>query len=126
MTYTTETTKSIPLIPVSKSELENILKAQSDSVTNWIKSIEFKADVNQSCMIPDTDGSVLMVLVGVEENIIDQAGQTLWSISTLAKNLPVGQYHLQCDWSDEHKLNAAIGWGLGDYSFDFFKQDFLT
>ncbi len=125
MTYTTETTESIPLIPVSKSELETFLKAQPESVSNWVKSIEFKAAENQSCMVPDKDGSLLMVLVGVEENLIDKAGQTLWSISTLAKNLPVGQYHLQCDWSDADKLNAAIGWGLGDYSFDFFKLGFM-
>ena len=125
MTYTTETTESIPLIPVSKSELETVLKAQPESVSNWVKSIEFKAVENQSCMVPDKDGSLLMVLVGVEENLIDKAGQTLWSISTLPKNLPVGQYHLQCDWTDADKLNAAIGWGLGDYSFDFFKQDFM-
>ena len=125
MTYTTETTKSIPLIPVSKSELEKVLKAQSEAVSNWVGSIEFTASANQSCMIPDADGSVLMVLVGVEDNITEQAGGALWSLASLPKKLPVGQYHLHCDWSDEDKLSAAIGWGLGDYSFDFFKQDFM-
>ena len=125
MTYTTETTKSIPLIPVSKSSLHNVLKAQPESVSNWVKSIEFNADVNQSCIIPDADGSVLMVLVGIEENLTELSGQAIWSLSSLAKKLPVGQYHLHCDWSDEDKLNAAIGWGLGDYRFDFFKQDFM-
>jgi len=125
MAYTTENTKSIPLIPVSKKELEEFIKKQPEKVSNWIKSIEFKASENQSCMIPDDDGSVLMVLVGVSENITKQAGMTLWSLSSLAKKLPVGQYHLQCDWTAEDKLSAAIGWGLGDYSFDFFKQNFM-
>ncbi|MEH6455847.1 MAG: leucyl aminopeptidase family protein [Cocleimonas sp.] len=125
MTYTTETTKSIPLIPVTKSGLEELLQTQEVSVVNWVKTIEFNADVNQSCMIPGVDGSLSMVLVGVQDNIENQAGQTLWSLSALAKNLPVGQYHLQSDWSQEHKLSAAIGWGLGDYSFDFFKQNFM-
>ena len=125
MTYTTDNTTSIPLIPVSKSELNNVLKAHPESVSNWVKSIEFEANENQSCMVPNGDGSLSMVLVGVAENIIEKAGETLWSISTLVKNLPVGQYQLQCDWSEEDKLNAAIGWGLGDYSFDFFKAGFM-
>lgn len=125
MTYTTETSKSIPLIPVSKSQLEDFLKAQSEIVLNWVNNIDFKADANQSCLIPDVDGSVLMVLVGIEENIIDQVGQTLWCLSSLPKSLPAGQYHLNCDWSAKDKLNACIGWGLGDYNFDFFKHDFM-
>ena len=122
MTYTTETTSSIPLIPVSKSSLENVLKAQSDAVSNWLNNIEFEANEGQSCMVPDTDGSLMMVLVGIQEDITKQPGQTIWSISTLAKSLPVGQYHLECDWSESDKLNAAIGWGLGDYSFDFYME----
>ncbi|MGK0271620.1 MAG: leucyl aminopeptidase [Cocleimonas sp.] len=125
MTYTTETTPSIPLIPVSKSSLESVLKAQTDAVSNWLNNIEFEANENQSCMVPDTDGSLMMVLVGIQEDITKQPGQTIWSISTLAKSLPVGKYHLECDWSESDKLNAAIGWGLGDYSFDFFKQGFM-
>ena len=125
MTYTTETTASTPLIPVSKSQLNDVLLAHPEWVSNWVKSIEFDAEVNQSCMIPDGEGSLLMVLVGTEESITEIAGKTLWSISTLAQNLPAGNYHLQCDWSDEHKLSASIGWGLGDYSFNFFKQNFM-
>lgn len=125
MSYTTENNTSIPLIPVSTADLESTINAQSDWVSSWVNNVEFKAKENQSCLVPDSDGSILMVLVGVKENIVDIAGQTLWSLSALAKKLPVGQYHLQCDWSEEHKLNAAIGWGLGDYSFDFFKQSFM-
>lgn len=125
MSYTTEKNKSIPLIPVSKTSLENTINAQSEWVVNWVKNVEFKAEENQSCLVPDSDGSILMVLVGVDEKVVEEAGQALWSLSTLAKNLPVGQYHLECDWTDDLKLDAAIGWGLGDYSFDFFKQNFM-
>lgn len=125
MTYTTEKTENTPLIPVSESDLESTLDSHSEWSKNWVKNVEFKAKENTFCLVPDANGSISMVLVGIKDGITKEAGQTLWSISTLAKKLPVGQYVLDCDWSDEDKLSAAIGWGLGDYSFDFFKQDFI-
>lgn len=125
MTYTTERKDSTPLVPVSKNNLEDFLSKQPDAVSLWAKNMEFNAGVNQSCIIPGEDGSLLMVIVGVAENITDVTGQTLWSLSTLAKELPVGQYFIDCDWSDSDKIYASIGWGLGDYSFDFFKKDFM-
>jgi len=122
MPYTTENNTSIPLIPVSKSNLEDSIKTKSEWVLNWIQNVEFTAEENQSCLVPDSDGSILMVLVGVNEKVTEEAGLAMWSLSTLAKNLPVGQYHLDCDWAEDKKLEACIGWGLGDYNFDFFKR----
>ena len=125
MPYTTENNTSIPLIPVSKSNLEDSIKTKSEWVLNWIQNVEFTAEENQSCLVPDSDGSILMVLVGVNEKVTEEAGLAMWSLSTLAKNLPVGQYHLDCDWAEDKKLEACIGWGLGDYNFDFFKRNFM-
>ena len=125
MSYTTEKNESIPLIPVSQSDFESTLKNHPESVTNWVKSIGFTAKENESCLVPNASGGVLMVLVGVADTILAEAGATLWVLSSLPKTLPVGHYHLVADWSEQDKLQAAIGWGLGDYSFDFFKQDFM-
>ncbi|MEE9309893.1 MAG: leucyl aminopeptidase family protein, partial [Cocleimonas sp.] len=49
----------------------------------------------------------------------------IWSIANLAKKLPVSVYHLAADWDEHELIQAMIGWGLGAYSFDFFKRDFL-
>jgi len=125
MSYTTEKSKSIPLIPISANELEGFLKNQPELVGNWVNNVEFKAKTNESCLVPNEDGTVLMVLVGIEENLLEQPGQSMWALSSLPKNLPIGQYQLECEWSEFDRVNASIGWGLGDYSFDFFKQDFM-
>jgi len=77
MTYTTEATKSIALIPVSKSELEDFLKKQTETIINWVKSVEFTASVNESCIVPDANGSISMVLIGVEEQITKKAGTSV-------------------------------------------------
>ena len=76
-----------PLIPVSQSELDSVLKEHPEWVANWVYNIGFKAKENHSCLIPDKEGSILMVLVGVAEEILSQPGQTMWAISTLAKKL---------------------------------------
>ncbi len=125
MTYTTEKNNSVPLIPVSSSELDETLKKYPDSVSKWVASTDFEAKPDQFNVIPDADGSVLMVLVGVEENITEKPELLMWSIADLPKKLSAGHYHLKASWTDYQKIKAIIGWGLGDYSFDFFKADFL-
>ncbi len=125
MSFTTEKNNSTPLNPVSSSELQEMLKQYPDTVSKWVSNTAFEAKPDQFCVIPDADGSMLMVLVGVEENITKKPDLLMWSIADLPKKLPAGQYHLAASWSDDEKIKASIGWGLGDYSFDFFKADFL-
>ncbi|WP_299881433.1 M17 family metallopeptidase [uncultured Cocleimonas sp.] len=125
MSYTTENNHSIPLNPVSSSELEAKLKQYPENVSKWVASNGFEAKPDQFCVVPDANGALSMVFVGVEENITSKPELLMWSIAGLPKNLPAGQYHLETNWSEAEKLKATIGWGLGDYSFDFFKADFL-
>jgi len=125
MSYTTENNHSIPLNPVSSSELETTLKQYPENVSKWVVSNGFEAKPDQLCVVPDANGALSMVFVGVEENITNKPELLMWSIAGLPKNLPAGQYHLEANWSEAEKLKATIGWGLGDYSFDFFKADFL-
>ena len=125
MSYTTEIKNSIALIPVSKNTLADTLNEYPETVGSWVESSAFKAKPEEFCMVPDTSGGISMVLVGIDENMNQFAGFAMWTIAGLSKKLPLGYYHLECGWDDSEKLQAAIGWGLGAYSFDFFKQDFL-
>ena len=125
MSYTTENKSNIAIIPVTKNTLVDALNTYPNTVSSWVKSSGFKAKPDEFCLVPDKSGNIEKVLVGVAEKIQSDTGIAMWAISTLPKKLPLGQYHLECDWNDLLKLQAAIGWGLGAYSFDFFKQDFL-
>lgn len=121
MAFTTEQNNSIPLIPMVKDSLESFLNDQPESLANWVRNTSFKATPNEFCLVPDASGEILTVLFGVEKQT---GGSRIWSIASLSKKLPAQNYHLECDWQDNEKLQAAIGWGLGAYSFDFFKKDF--
>ena len=125
MTYTTENKNSIPLIPLDKNTFEVFIKSQSKFESSWIKNTEFKAKAEEFCIVPNQAGAIEKVLIGVSENIQKCAGECMWSIAALPKQLPIGQYHLESAWAEEEQIQAAIGWGLGDYSFNFFKADFL-
>jgi leucyl aminopeptidase len=129
MNYTTDDCPSIPLIPVKKTGLEDLLTEQTDFVTTWINNNNFKAEENDFCLVPDETGQTAMVLFGVHDDFesklenIDAA--SIWTISDLSKKLPVAVYQLVCEWNELQQVQAMIGWGLGAYSFDFFKKDFL-
>ncbi len=125
MSYTTEEINAVPLVAITKSGLESYLSNQSESVSRWVLSSNFKAKENEFCIVPTESNEMAMVLFGVDEQVNKAESSKIWAIAALAKKLPLQNYVLDCDWSQEDKLQAAIGWGLGAYSFDFFKADFL-
>ena len=126
-----DNSSSIALVPVTKAELVDFLAEQSEFVSNWVSNSSFKAKPHDFCLVPNELGNTAMVLFGLHtkpESINSESNTDaapIWAISSLAKKLPVAIYHLECDWDKDSQLKAMIGWGLGAYSFDFFKKDFI-
>ena len=126
MSFITESSNSIPLVPLIKNELDDYLKEQSDVVSNWVNHSSFKASPDEFCIVPNPQGTIDRILCGVQEKSVENPDSaSIWSISSLATSLPEGEYHLQTNWSENEQIQAAIGWGLGAYRFDFFKKEFL-
>ena len=107
---------TIPLIPCSKKQFKGILKQQSKRVRRWIKQSNFKAKKGEFCLIPSKKGEIKSVLFSVSNEI-----EYRWVLSFLAEKLPLGNYHLQADWSNEQQEQAAEGWGLACYQFERYK-----
>ncbi len=126
MSFITECSNSIPLVPVVKNELEIYLNEQSDFLRNWVAQSSFEAKPSSFCIIPNQDGKIDRILCGIEHASPDNPDSArIWSMSSLATSLPEGEYHIESNWSENEQIQAAIGWGLGAYRFDFFKKDFL-
>jgi len=125
MSYTTNESNTLPLVPVTKSSLESYLSQLPDSQAEWVRNADFKALPDQFCLLPDESNQISMVLFGLDESLLESGKSKIWSMAALPKKLPPHNYHLECDWQFEDKIQAAIGWGLGSYSFDFFKESFL-
>lgn len=126
MSFIIESSSSVALVPVLKSQLSDVLKGQSVFISNWVLNTNFKAKKGEFCIVPDENGAIQKVFFSQQkQSNINPDSAPIWSIASLSKLLPVGDYHLECDWNEADKIQAAIGWGLGAYSFDFFKKDFL-
>ncbi len=117
MPYTTPSdAPSIPLQPVRKDDLDTWRRQAPESTTAWLDSTGFKAKPGELRLVPGAGGRVEAVVFGA------QPEGYLWQLGGLSANLPAGRYHLDANWSPEERELAALGWGLGAYRFDRYRE----
>lgn len=75
----------------------------------------FKGKAGQILMLPTPDGKPGLVLAGV-----GSAKPDLWDWSAIAAKLPGGVYRL--DIPAFHPTHAALGWALGGYCFERYRE----
>lgn len=108
---------SIPVLPVTEESLAEERAHLPDFVNNWLDLNEFTGKTGEICVLPDVAGNLGTAMVGY-----DPEDSLLWSLADLPKQLPEGEYHLESVWSEQDQALAAIGWGLGQYTFNDFKE----
>lgn len=112
--YTPST--SIPIFPISESDLSVWLKAQAPRVQNWADSVAFRAKPGSVGLICNPDGQLEKVLVGVA----DDADNLVFG--QLPNALPKGHYHIESTRTAEQLYPAYLAWGLGSYQFTTYKK----
>lgn len=102
---------------VTATSLPQWEKKQSDAVRNWFKANKFTGKAGSYALIPDKDGGLSRVIVGVSEPL------SMWDLAALPGCLPEGTYILDGvkAGNDENKL--ALGWMLGCYRFALHKKN---
>lgn len=116
MYYIDSSESVITCILVVAKSWPSFIKKQSQRVQNWLTANQFTARSAQVCCMPDPDGKMQTVYVGIE-NKNDYS-----AIATLATKLPAGQYKLQGTVSFE----AHLFWGLAQYRFSKYKDNNLA
>ena len=101
---------SIPLRPIQTDTLSSWLETQPAAVKRWVESVGFEAGAGRSLAIPDEEGNIREVLLGVSDS--------LWDWSTLPNELPAHAYHIDSALTRDESNCAALGWALGTYRFD--------
>lgn len=85
-------------------------------VPRWVAASEFAAKGGQVLLVPDKQGALSCVLLGV-------AGvEPQWQLAKLPTVLPKGKYHVADDVSSAEADALCLGWGLGLYVFDRYKK----
>ena len=104
---------SILLVPIHAKFLEDWLVSQDKKTQNWVNNQGFIAADSQFCTIPNEVGDIGKIVFGVSDD-----DHLRWALGHISPALPEGNYHLDEDLADDEAEALAVGWGLGQYSFD--------
>ena len=100
---------------VSKPALASWRQVQDERTRAWLDAANFKAGANELVRLPNTDGTPGRLVAGIGERA------ALESLGALAAKLPTGDYRL-VGVDGEQAYRLALGWGMGAYRFDAYKQ----
>lgn len=108
--------KTIPIYVVNQASYSTWLSSQGENVKSWLKATEFKPDAASFSCIPDSDGTIKMVVCAI-------AADDWRDLGVLPLSLPSGIYSF-ADFQNEYQ--SALAWGLGAYQFTRYKKSGKT
>lgn len=118
--FTTRSSESIPIWPVHRDRLETWLGEQQRVTRDWVQANGFAADRNRVLSVPDGDGRLVGVVLGLGPE--SESGPRIWDFAGLPGLLPEGSFFFEVDWPSWVATRAALGWALGSYRFSRYRQ----
>ncbi len=120
--FTTEAQEQpVEITPVNKDTFSDWLTSQSGQLANWVKKTGFYAEPGKSLILPPEDGGkplgVLLGTVGKND---------IWSWGEAAEHLASATYSIGGKPNDTDLDNATLGWALGSYAFNRYRQSKKT
>lgn len=111
---------AIPLVLVTASSYTRLRKKLSAIQVQWLDQNDFQAKAGNYCAVPGDDGSVERFVCGVAD-LADP-----FAIADLPLLLPAGLYALEGSGVKGNLESLAVGWGIGAYQFDRYKESRRT
>jgi leucyl aminopeptidase len=106
-----------PLIAVRASTLPEVLAGLDAPARDWVKAHAWSAQPDTWLAIPDANGALACVLVGVEDVGNPHA------LGVLPMTLPAGRYRLHDTLGERiDPALAYLGWGLAAYQFTRYRK----
>lgn len=110
----------IPIKPLLKTHFDSWVNKQDAYVRHWLHSNRFIAEPGTSCLVPDRDGKISTLLVGLA------TPDDYWAFGDLPLRLSGEHYYLDLAepiWAEpEQWQRPIIAWGLGSYSFSRYQK----
>jgi leucyl aminopeptidase len=111
---------AIPIVAVDPERIDAVAAVLPERARAWLASTGFKPDAGSVAVLPDDNGKIAQVMLGLGQ------GDDPWVTGGLAKGLPRGTYALAevagaapADFASW----AALAWALGGYSFSRYKSE---
>ena len=114
---TDDRTGAVPLVAVGKSGLPAWRETASPAERDWAAATGFAAEAGKLALLPDREGRLGRVLVGVPEG-----EAAMWAFAGLSESLPPGKYRIEALPEGGDPSRAALGWALGTYAFDLYRK----
>jgi leucyl aminopeptidase len=111
---------SRPIHLVYEETLEQWRSAQSELTRNWLAANAFKAERHKVLLVPQADGALGAVVVGLGRR--GREPVSCWHASALPDRLPEGHYHLAQPLPAHSALQFAYGWAYGHYRFERYRR----
>ena len=107
---------AIPLKPLDKATFKAWQAKAAKTQKQWADAAGFKANPGQVILLPTAQGLIKEVLFGQQEQ------GYLYQLAAIYGSLPAGNYRLECDWTEDQKRQAMLGWGLAAYRFERYRK----
>lgn len=117
---TSSSEAAVPIIAVCPDEFTALISKQNNRLKNWLQVNDFKAESGSICLLPDRDGKIKKVFLGIENS------DDFWAFAALPNKLASGVYQIQLDCNTEQLQRIAIAWGLGTYKFTVYKKEHIS
>ncbi|MGI3185837.1 leucyl aminopeptidase family protein [Nioella aestuarii] len=114
---------AIPVTCISPDALEGALDALPAAQAAWARSTGFAASLAEPCVLPDPEGGIARVLLGLGTDAA--RARKRFAIGAALAALPEGTYRLVDGLPETEREEAALGWLLSGYRFGRYK-DALT
>jgi leucyl aminopeptidase len=108
--------KVAALIPLTSEDFPKWLASQDGATKGWIEVNRFEARAGEVLLLPSGDGEVRRVVFGHDPR------NTLWGYAALSGRLPPGAYAIAPVLKKDAADAAALGWLIGGYKFDRYKE----
>ncbi|SHH53965.1 leucyl aminopeptidase family protein [Marivita hallyeonensis] len=111
---------ALPLHVLDADEVALWAGQQSDQVRTWVKASGFKGAIGSALMIPGPDGKPVAALVGYGAEAKRKRGR--FAVAAAMTALAPGAYRIESGVPDEKLEEEALGWLLGSYSFNRYRE----
>ncbi|HVB16537.1 MAG TPA: leucyl aminopeptidase family protein [Stellaceae bacterium] len=108
---------AVPLVAVSKAGLAAWRERASARERDWALATGFSGEAGKLALIPDDNGRLGRVLVGIAEG-----EPAMWAFAGLSDTLPEGKYRVEAMPEGGNPSHIALGWALGTYAFTRYRD----
>jgi leucyl aminopeptidase len=108
---------AVPVVAIAKSVLAAWRESAPAAERDWAAATGFSGEAGKLALLPDREGRLGRVLVGVAEG-----EAAMWGFAGLPDSLPAGRYRVEALPAGGDPSRIALGWALGTYAFDRYRN----